>query len=71
MNYIELQKYNSLMSTLAQALAWYKEKLQEVKEINRNCIKNGYEPHGSMVSLMLNYNKNIRHLEKRIEDLKV
>ena len=53
-----------------EALEWYKQKLQEVKEINRNCIKNGYEPLGSMISLMLNYNKNIRHLKKRVEDLK-
>ena len=65
-----MMNFELIPSSPTEALAWYKEKLQEVKEINRNCIKNGYEPHGSMVSLMLNYNKNIRHLEKHIEDLK-
>ena len=49
-----------------QALKWYEEKLCEVKTINTNCLKNGYEPLGGMVSLMLNYTKNIRHLKKRI-----
>jgi len=51
-----------------EALEWYEEKLKEVKEINTNCIKNGYEPLGSMISLMLNYNKNIRHLKTRIKN---
>ena len=49
------------------ALIWYETKLQEIKKINQNCIKNGYDPLGSMISLILNYNKNIRHLKKRIE----
>ena len=53
-----------------EALEWYESKLKEVKEINSNCIKNGYEPLGSMISLMLNYNRNIRHLKKRIEESK-
>ena len=53
------------------ALIWYKEKLEQTKEINKNCIKNGYEPLGSMISLMLNYTKNIRHLEKRIKENKI
>ena len=53
-----------------EALEWYESKLKEVKDINSNCIKNGYEPLGSMISLMLNYNRNIRHLKKRIEELK-
>ena len=35
---------------------------------HKNCIKNGYEPLGSMVALMLNYNKNIRHLKMRIKN---
>lgn len=61
--------FELIPSSPVDALEWYQQKLQEVKEINRNCIKNGYEPLGSMVSLMLNYNKNIRHLEKRIKDL--
>jgi len=51
-----------------EALEWYESKLKDVKEINSNCIKNGYEPLGSMISLMLNYNRNIRHLKKRIEE---
>lgn len=51
-----------------EALKWYETKLQEAKKINDNFIKNGYEPLGSMISLMLNYNKNIRHLKKRIKD---
>ena len=51
-----------------EALEWYEEKLKEVKEINTNCIKNGYEPLGSMISLMLNYNKNIRHLKTRLKN---
>ena len=51
-----------------EALEWYESKLKEVKDINSNCIKNGYEPLGSMISLMLNYNRNIRHLKKRIEE---
>ena len=51
-----------------EALNWYEEKLKEVKEINTNCIKNGYEPLGSMISLMLNYNKNIRHLKRRLKN---
>jgi len=50
-----------------EALKWYEKKLKEVKQINTNCIKNGYEPLGSMVALMLNYNKNIRHLKMRIK----
>lgn len=50
-------------------LIWYETKLKEVKIINDNCIKNGYEPLGSMISLMLNYNKNIRHLKHRINEL--
>ena len=51
-----------------EALNWYEEKLNEVKEINSNCVKNGYEPLGSMIALMLNYNKNIRHLKTRIKN---
>jgi len=50
------------------ALIWYEEKLNEVKQINTNCIKNGYEPLGSMIALMLNYNKNIRHLKTRLKN---
>lgn len=49
-----------------EALIWYETKLQEVKVINQNCINNGYEPLGSMISLMINYNQNIRALKKRI-----
>jgi hypothetical protein len=51
-----------------EALIWYEKKLNEVKEINKNCIKNGYEPLGSMIALMLNYNRNIRHLKKRLKN---
>lgn len=60
--------FEIIPDTPVQALEWYKEKLDQVKTINANCLKNGYEPLGSMVSLMLNYNKNIRHLEKRIQE---
>ena len=51
-----------------KALKWYEDKLNEVKQINTNFIKNGYEPLASMISLMLNYNKNIRHLKTRIKN---
>ena len=51
-----------------EALKWYEEKLNEVKEINTNFMKNGYEPLGSMISLMLNYNRNIRHLKMRLKN---
>ena len=51
-----------------EALKWYEKKLKEVKQINTNCIKNGYEPLGGMIELMLNYNKNIRHLKMRIKN---
>jgi len=50
-----------------EALEWYESKLKEVIEISNNFLKNGYEPLGSMISLMLNYNKNIRHLKKRLK----
>lgn len=49
-----------------EALKWYESKLKEIKEINSNFIENGYEPLGSMTNLMLNYNRNIRHLKKRL-----
>ena len=51
-----------------EALRWYEKKLNEVKEINKNFIKNGYEPLGSMITLMLNYNRNIRHLKTRLKN---
>ena len=51
-----------------EALEWYEKKLNEVKQINTNFIKNGYQPLGSMVALMLNYNKNIRHLKLRVKN---
>ena len=47
-----------------EALEWYESKLKEVIEISNNFLKNGYEPLGSLVSLMLNYNKNIRYLKR-------
>ena len=53
-----------------EALKWYQTKLKETEKINKNFIKNGYEPLGSMVSLMLNYSKNIRHLKKTIMEIK-
>ena len=52
-----------------EALEWYKQKLEEVKKINFHSVKNGYEPLGGMVSLMLNYSKNIRYLKKRIKEI--
>jgi len=61
-------KFELIPNNPKEALEWYEEKLKEVKEINTNCIKNGYEPLGSMISLMLNYNKNIRHLKTRIKN---
>ena len=61
-------KFEIIPNNPKEALNWYEEKLKEVKEINTNCIKNGYEPLGSMISLMLNYNKNIRHLKMRIKN---
>ena len=61
-------KFELIPNNPKEALNWYEEKLKEVKEINTNCIKNGYEPLGSMISLMLNYNKNIRHLKTRIKN---
>ena len=61
-------KFELIPNNPKEALSWYQEKLNEVKQINTNCIKNGYEPLGSMVALMLNYNKNIRHLKKRIKN---
>lgn len=66
--FIKLQ-FELIPSNLFDALKWYETKLQEVKKINDNCIKNSYEPLGSMISLMLNYNKNIRHLKQRIKEL--
>ena len=60
-------KFELIPNNPKEALNWYEEKLKEVKEINTNFIKNGYEPLGSMILLMLNYNKNIRHLKMRIK----
>ena len=60
-------KFELIPNNPKEALSWYQEKLKEVKQINTNCIKNGYEPLGSMIALMLNYNKNIRHLKTRIK----
>ena len=56
---------------IREALKWYETKLNECREINKNCIQNGYEPLGGIVNLMLNYSKNIRHLKNRmIEEIK-
>jgi len=61
-------KFELIPNNAKEALEWYEKKLNEVKQINTNCIKNNYEPLGSMVALMLNYNKNIRHLKTRIKN---
>ena len=61
-------KFEIIPNNPKEALNWYEKKLKEVKEINTNFIKNGYEPLGSMISLILNYNKNIRHLKRRIKN---
>ncbi len=60
--------FEIIPDTPVQALEWYKEKLDQVKTITKLFKECGYEPLESMVSLMLNYNKNIRHLEKRIQE---
>ena len=65
---IDKMNFELIPNNPKEALSWYKEKLNEVKQINTNCIKNGYEPLGSMIALMLNYNKNIRHLKTRIKN---
>ena len=52
-----------------EALEWYKLKLEQIKkEINHNFLKDNYEHLEYMITLMLNYNKNIRHLKKRLKN---
>ena len=53
-------KFEIIPNNPNEALKWYEEKLKEVKEINTNCIKNGYEPfvrrkHGLLPILFINY----------------
>jgi len=61
-------KFELIPNDPKEALKWYEEKLNEVKEFNTNFMKNGYEPLGSIISLMLNYNRNIRHLKMRLKN---
>ena len=61
-------KFEIIPNDPKEALEWYESKLKEIIEISNNFLKNGYEPLGSLVSLTLNYNKNIRYLKNRLEN---
>ncbi len=55
---------------LNEQIEFYEKKIDEIKKINVMLIDQGYILPSDQIRQMLYFSKTIRHLKKRIEDLK-